>query len=136
MKKIASVFVAFMTLASVSLLAGPPAGGWHKEKTLSTIDDFTALEPGDQVAQVCNQCDTVSVTEIQSKDQAMAFCKEGATIDCPSCKKKATAKVRGPRPENQYRKVTYVDEHGEACMFMTKVSKNKPIDRVRSGPRP
>lgn len=127
MKKIASAFIALMALTSVSLLAGPPAGGWHKEKTLSTVDDFAALVPGDQVAQVCKKCDTVSVVEIQSKDQAMAFCKEGATIDCPSCKNVAKVVRTGP-PSKSSQKIQYVDDHGDACMFMAKLEPKAPAD--------
>lgn len=120
MKKIASAFIALMALTSVSLLAGPPAGGWDKGKTLSTVDDFAALAPGDQVAQVCKKCDTVSVVEIQSEDQAMTFCKEGATIDCPSCHNVAKAVRTGP-PSKSSQRIQYVDDHGDACMFMAKL---------------
>ncbi len=63
----------------------------------------------------------------------MEYCKDGAMLNCPSCKKKATVTVRGPRPENPRRTVTYVDEHGEACMFLAKVTDvgetHKSIDR-------
>ncbi|WP_269541635.1 hypothetical protein [Cerasicoccus fimbriatus] len=127
MKKIASVLVAFMTLASVTLLAGPPAGGWHKEKTLSTLDDFAALVPGDQVAQVCKKCDTVSVVDIQSKEQAMDFCEEGATIDCPSCGN-ASKVVRSAPPSRGLQKIKFVDDHGEACMFMAKLEPKTSSD--------
>ncbi len=127
MKKIASTFIAVMTLASVSLLAGPPAGGWYKEKTLSTAADFAALELGDQVAQVCKKCDSISVVEIQSKDQAMDFCKEGATIDCPSCGNVAKVVRTGP-PSQSPQKIEFVDEHGNACMFMAKLEPKSPAD--------
>lgn len=51
----------------------------------------------------------------------MAYCKEGEIVECPSCKKKVKVTFRGPRTESTRSVVRYVDDHGEACMFMTKV---------------
>ncbi|QYY36742.1 hypothetical protein [Ruficoccus sp. ZRK36] len=131
MKKIASTLIVFITLTSVSLLAGPTPGGWYKQKTLSTTEDFAALEPGDQVAQVCKKCDTVSMIEIESKSQAMALCKEGNTIDCPSCDNVAKVVRTGP-PSKSRQKIQFVDDHGDACMFMAKMEPKMPMGSSHS----
>ena len=121
MKHLRSAILATLAIGTASLvMAGPPPGGWTKQPSLSTVEDFASLKSGDQVAQVCKMCDSISVTEIESTEQAMQFCKEGASIDCPSCKNKA--KVVHSGPGNQKNKIVrFVDDHGEACMLMTKM---------------
>jgi len=57
----------------------------------------------------------------------MELCKEGATIDCPSCENKAKVVRTGP-PSKVRQKIQYVDDHGEACMFMAKLESKKPSD--------
>lgn len=133
MKKLFSA-IMFSILGIATLASAAPRGpSWTPQRTLANVEDFEALKPGDTVAQVCKVCDSVSLVEIETKAQAMEYCKDGAVLNCPSCKKKATVTVRGPRPENTRRTVTYVDEHGEACMFLAKVSEvgetHKSIDR-------
>jgi hypothetical protein len=133
MKKLFSAII-FSILAVATIASAAPRGpSFTPQRTLSTVEDFQALKVGDTVAQVCKVCDSVSTVEIKSKEQAMEYCKDGAMLNCPSCKKKATVTVRGPRPENPRRTVTYVDEHGEACMFLAKVTDvgetHKSIDR-------
>lgn len=63
----------------------------------------------------------------------MEHCEDGAVMNCPSCKKKVTTTFRDPRTNQSHRVVKYVDEHGEACMFMAKVGEvgdtHKSIDR-------
>lgn len=120
MKKVASILFTVLAFAGVSLMAGPAPGGWHKQKTLSTVADFAALQPGDQVAQVCKNTDTVSVIEIQSKEQAMKLCEDGAKFDCPSCKNTVNIVRTGP-PSKAKQKIQYVDDHGENCMYISKL---------------
>ena len=95
-------------------------------ETLRSEEQFKQLKPGDKIAYVCNQCKTVSEVTIKSVDQTMEFCKEGATLMCPSCKTKVKITTKGP-PKNQsiQREVTYTNEKGEECLFVVKVSEHK-----------
>ncbi|MGB0743253.1 MAG: hypothetical protein ACPGSB_01895 [Opitutales bacterium] len=133
MKKLFTALILSILGVSTLATAAPRGPSWTPQRTLGTVEDFQTLKVGDTVAQVCKVCDSVSTAEIKSKEQAMQYCKDGAVLNCPSCKKKATVTVRGPRPENPRRTVTYVDEHGKACMFLAKVSEigdtHKSIDR-------
>jgi hypothetical protein len=138
MKKLFSALILSILGISTLASAAPRGPSFTPQRTLSTVEDFQALKAGDMVAHVCKLCDSVSTVEIQSKEQAMQYCKDGAVLNCPSCRKKATVTVRGPRPENPRRTLAYVDEHGEACMFLAKVSEtsdtHKSIDRGSSTP--
>jgi len=121
MKKLFSILMLSVFGMAILATAAPRGPSWTPQRSLNTVEDFQALKSGDTVAQVCKMCDSVSMVEIKSTDQAMAYCQDGAIIGCPVCKSKAKVTVRGPRPENPRRSVTYVDEHGAACMFMAKV---------------
>ena len=138
MKKLMSVLILSALGMATLATAAPRGPSWTPQRSLSTVEDFQALKPGDTVAQVCKMCDSVSMVKIKSKEQAMAYCKEGAMIGCPSCKSKAKVTVRGPRPENPRRTVTYVCKNDEACMFMAKVDAvgetHKSIDRGADAP--
>jgi phage FluMu protein Com len=102
---------------ALSAHAGPGPQHWA---TLHNDSDFKQLKTGDKVAMVCNMCKTVSEVAIESEDQAMKLCKEGATVTCPSCK--MTAKVTMKRGRNDSpTQTTYVNDKGEDCMFIAKV---------------
>ncbi|MEO5715862.1 MAG: hypothetical protein ABIT37_20450 [Luteolibacter sp.] len=106
---------AFGALASFAQ-AGPGVGYW---KHLGKQPQFEQLKPGAKVAYVCNECKSVSEIPITSKEQAMGYCKEGATVTCPSCKK--TTKVVIKRERNAaptHTEVTYVDDKGKECAFI------------------
>lgn len=48
--------------------------------------------------------------------------KEGATIECPSCKEKIHVVAKGPpKNQSQARDITYVNDKGEECFFVAKV---------------
>lgn len=112
---------ATLGLFTLSAYAGPGPQHWQ---TLGSASDFKELKTGDKVAVVCNMCKTVSEVAIESEDQAMKMCKEGATMTCPSCK--MTAKVTMKRQRNDSpTQVTYVNEKGEDCMFVAKVAGTK-----------
>ncbi len=133
MKKLLSVILLSVIGVAAISTAAPRGQTWKPQRSLTSVEDFQSLKVGDTIAQVCKMCDTVSMIEIESKDQAMSYCKEGATVDCPSCKKKSKVTIRGPRTESSRTMVRYVDDHGEACMFMSKVGSvgesHKSIDR-------
>ena len=104
-------------------IAGPGLQYWQ---TLNKKAQFEQLKPGDKIVYVCNQCQTVTEKTIESTAEAMEHCKEGATIMCPSCKAKVTVVTKGP-PKNQMTsgEVTYVNEKGETCFFVAKVTDKK-----------
>ena len=112
--------IAFGALASTAN-AGPGLQYW---KSLGSKPESGQLKPGEPALYACNQCKTVSEIPITSKEQAMAYCKEGATVICPSCKK--TTKVVIKRERNapaSHTEVTYVNEKGEECAFFAKTAK-------------
>lgn len=91
-------------------------------ETIRAEAQFAQLKAGDKVAYVCSVCKTVSEIAVESHDHAMGFCKEGAVVTCPSCKK--TTKVVRKEKRNDppsYSQVIYVNEKGEECAFIAKV---------------
>lgn len=98
--------------------AGP---GPQYFKTLHSAAEFKELKAGDKVAVVCNMCKTVSEVSIESDEQAMKMCKEGATLTCPSCKMTTKVTMKLQRNDSPAQ-VTYVNDKGEDCMFVTKVA--------------
>jgi len=108
----AAAFGAFASFAQ----AGPGVGYW---KNLGQTAQFEKLKPGAKVAYVCNECKSVSEIPVASKEQAMGYCKEGATVTCPACKK--TSKVVIKRERNAaptHTEVTYVNDKGKECAFI------------------
>lgn len=103
--------------------AGPGPQFWETQRNEA---QFKQLKAGDKVAYVCNECKTVSEISIDSPAHAMGFCKEGATVTCPSCKK--TTKVVRKEKRNDlpsFSQVIYVNEKGEECAFIAKVADKK-----------
>ncbi len=119
--RIFGFFGLLLGLCFVSL-AAPASKQPHPATTLRTAEQFAQLKPGDKIAYVCKQCDSVQVQTIESKEQAMALCKEGEAVSCPSCQKKFKATFRGPRAKaGKPMEVSYVNEKGEECMFVAKL---------------
>lgn len=103
--------------------AGPGPQYWE---TQTKDAQFRALKAGDKIAYVCNVCKTVSEIPVASSEHAMELCKEGATVSCPSCKK--TSKVVRKEKRNDaptHTEVIYVNEKGEECAFIAKVTDKK-----------
>lgn len=108
--------------------AGPGIQHWE---TQNREAQFRALKAGEKVAYICNVCKTTSEVPIMSQAQAMALCKEGDTIVCPSCQK--TSKVVMKRNRNDpvsFTEVTYVNEKGEECAFIAKLAGS--LETIRS----
>lgn len=103
--------------------AGPGPQYWQ---TLRKPDDFKQLKAGDKIAYVCNQCQTVSEVTVDSPAHAMDLCKDGAEVSCPQCKQKVKVVTKGP-PKNPSieRQVSYVNDKGEACLFVAKLPEKK-----------
>lgn len=121
--KLTVLLLAGLLTGVTTVIAGPPTGTWQ---TLNKPSQFEKLKAGDNIAYVCNQCQTVTEVTVQSTAEAMEHCKEGATVTCPSCKAKVKVVVKGP-PKNPalVREVTYVNEKGEPCLFIAKVVEKK-----------
>ncbi len=95
-------------------------------QSLKTPAQFEQLKAGDKVAFVCNECKTVSEITIDSHDQAMDFCKDGATVSCPSCKMKTKVVVKRQRNDPPTRQeIVLVNDKGEECAFFLA----KPADK-------
>ena len=110
---LATTFVAF---------AVPPSKQTSPSTPLRTTEDFAQVKPGDKLALVCKECDTVTVRTIATTDEAMEFCKEGAEIACPSCKKSFKVVRHGPRSKGgTHPETQIVNERGEECLFVTKL---------------
>jgi len=57
----------------------------------------------------------------------MGLCEEGTTIDGPACKNKAKVIRSGP-PVRGKKKIKFVDDHAEACIFITKLESKETSD--------
>lgn len=112
---------AFVALASIAS-AGPGIQHW---KTLGKDADFKEMKPGQTVTYVCTECKTLTDMVVKSHDQAMGYCKEGATVTCPACKMQAKVvkKVRRNDPSTRT-EVTYVNKDGKECAFFA-----RPVDK-------
>jgi hypothetical protein len=72
---------------------------------------------------VCKVCDTVTVIDVTSKEEAMKLCTEGEMVECGSCDKKFKVVAHGPRGKGgQHTETRIVNDKGEECMFVTKLS--------------
>jgi len=125
MKTIAKLLLVAGLVAgtAVPVIAGPGPQYWE---TLRKQSQFEAVKPGDKIVYVCSQCQTVTEKTVATRDEVMDHCKEGATIQCPSCKATVRVVMKGP-PKNPsiVREVTYVNEKGEACFFVAKLTDKK-----------
>jgi DNA-directed RNA polymerase subunit RPC12/RpoP len=125
MKTIAKLILVAGLIAgtAVPVLAGPGPQYWE---TLRKQSQFETVKPGDKVAYVCNQCQTVTEQTVQSTAETMDHCKEGATLTCPSCKMSVKVVMKGP-PKNPMitREVSYVNDKGEECFFIAKLTDKK-----------
>ena len=103
--------------------AGPGPQQWQ---TLRGQQQFKQLKTGDKVAYVCNECKSVSELAVKSSEHAMELCKEGATVMCPSCTKKAKIVMKRQRNDPPtHSEVVYVNEKGEECAFVAKIAVNE-----------
>jgi len=103
--------------------AGPGSQYWQ---TLRSESQFKDLKVGDKIAYVCNECKTVTEVPITSHEQAMALCKDGATVLCPACKMKTKVVMKTARNDAPtHTEVTYTNAKGEECGFFTMVMEKK-----------
>src|SRR5665647_1691866 len=85
-----------LATAALGLLASFAYAGPSPQyfETLRHQSQFNQLKPGDKLVFVCNECKTVSEIPIVSTEQAMALCKEGTIVTCPSCKMKTKVTMK------------------------------------------
>lgn len=124
MKLLKQIFTAVLIFGTAAAaLAVPPSKRTSVSPALRTTEQFSQLKSGDKVAYVCKECDSVTVATIESKDDGMKLCKEGDKVDCPSCKKVFRVVRKGPPSKGTTQsEVRYVNEKGEECMFVVKLS--------------
>ena len=106
-------------------MAQPPGKGptFRKYKSLKSVDDFKSVKKGDKLAFVCLECHTVAELQVEAEEDAMAYCKDGAQVTCPGCKKSYKTVRHGPPGKGLlHRHVKYVNEAGEECAFVTSTS--------------
>lgn len=110
-------------LGAVFIASGEQASKtYHVTRTLRTPEEFQKLKAGDKIAYVCKECSTVSTKTVASADEAMALCKEGESVTCPSCNKIVKISRRGPRMNDRQRpEIRYVNDKGEECAFVVKL---------------
>ncbi len=115
---------AFLLGAAALAFAGPPPVPVNVHKAMSA-EQMEQLKAGDKIAYVCKECNSVSVQTIEKSVQAMALCKEGAVVTCPSCKKVFKVVRSGPpgKGSTPFTQVRYVNPKGEECMFIAKLDK-------------
>jgi hypothetical protein len=90
-------------------------------EALTTKAQFEQLRPGDRIVYLCQQCDSRRTVTIASVTEALEYCREGATLDCPGCKdemrvmlKEATGSS-GPSIN-----VHFVNKKGHECLIIAK----------------
>lgn len=108
----------FLLSLGTVLRAGPGPQYWE---SLRRPDQFNQLKAGDKVVYVCTECKTVSEIALESGEQAMSLCKEGANVSCPSCKMKTKVIMKRQRNDPPSKvEIVYVNEKGEECGFVAK----------------
>ena len=117
--------VALALATTVSAETPGKGGGTFKPgtyKRAETQEEIQKLKPGYHYALVCMECKSVTVKEVKDEKEVEALCHEGGTLHCDACKKKVTIKQSGPPGKGTTsKKVTYVNEKGEECMFVVPV---------------
>jgi hypothetical protein len=102
-------------------------GVWQRQQRITSTEEMEKLKTGDKVIMSCRKCDSVSMAEITSGENAKNMSKEGAAYECPSCKNVAKVSYTGP-VSKRHRVVKFVDKHGEECMTMSKVQDAESSD--------
>lgn len=123
MKIIRTLAIAALAIStSIFSFGAPPSQRVAPALPLRTSEDFAAVKTGDKLALVCKECDTISVYTATSPEEAMEYCKEGAEITCPSCKKTFKVVRRGPRSKSTTStEMRIMNEHGKECVFVAKL---------------
>ena len=115
--------LAGLVLAGASGAEAAPPGkkrpGWQTHRKLDQKRQIEDLKPGDKVAIVCKECETVTTATFSTKEEAMKWCQEGGMVMCESCEKERTVKFVGPPGK---KRIVYVNAKGDDCMFITKLS--------------
>lgn len=105
---------------AVAAFALPPAR--RAAPALRSAAAIEDVKTGDKLALVCKVCDTVTVLDVTSKEEAMKLCTEGAEVACGSCEKTFKVVAHGPRGKGgKHTETRIVNDKGEECMFVTKL---------------
>jgi hypothetical protein len=121
MKPVVLFTTGLLFATAATAFALPPAR--RTSQPLRSAAALSELKPGDKLALVCKVCDTVTVIDVTSKEEAMKLCTEGEMVECGSCDKKFKVVAHGPRGKGgQHTETRIVNDKGEECMFVTKLS--------------
>ncbi len=113
---------ALLLITSVAAFAIPPAHRSGPSPALRSAAAFEDVKAGDKLALVCKACDTVTVLDVTTKEEAMKLCTEGAELACGSCEKTFKVVAHGPRGKGgKHIETRIVNDKGEECMFVTKL---------------
>ncbi len=122
LKQLLNVSLVIMAL-SATALALPPGKGGRTSPALTKESDFKALKADEQVVLVCKTSNSITVIEVKDEQAALALCKDGAMVHCPTCKKeyKVTRGNPSGKGSPNRREVVIVNDKGEPCMFYAKL---------------
>jgi len=120
--KITRLLLAAGLLCGTALVAfGAPAG--KRWPPVRTAEAFARINPGEKIAYVCKECDTVTVATVDSQDAVMQLCKVGNTIECPACNQTYRIVRLGPPSKGRtISEIRYVNQEGKECLFIAQVS--------------
>jgi hypothetical protein len=121
MKPVKVILTTGILLATTAAaLALPPARS--TAPALRSATAFEDVKAGDKLALVCKECESVTVLDVTTKEDAMKLCTEGETVACGSCKKTFKVVAHGPRGKGgKHTETRIVNDKGEECMFVTKL---------------
>ncbi len=123
MKSLKYLLTTVLVFGTVlSALALPPSKRTAPAKALRSTEEFAQVNPGEKLALVCKQCNTVTIQTITTKEEAMELCKVGVEITCPSCNKTFKIVRHGPSGKGgTHVETRIVNDKGDECMFVTKL---------------
>ncbi|MBW7895443.1 MAG: hypothetical protein H3C27_10050 [Opitutaceae bacterium] len=115
------LLVAGLLSGTALAVSGAPASkSWPPVRT---AEEFARINPGEKIAYVCKECDSVTVATLDSKDAIMQLCKVGDMIECPACKQSYRIVRLGPPSKGRsISEIRYVNQEGKECMFIARVS--------------
>lgn len=121
MKPVALFTAGILFATAATAFAAPPAR--RTALPLRSAAALSEVKPGDKLALVCKTCDTVTVFDVTSTEEAMKLCTEGESVACGSCDKTFKVVAHGPRGKGgKHTETRIVNDKGEECMFVTKLS--------------
>lgn len=144
--KLTSVFLALVGLLAVGTTLSVAYSRGKTGEVVSSREHFAQLKSGDRILYLCRQCDSRREVMLDSVADAAERFKEGAVIICPGCKDKMRVAIGSrtdvrfvnetgggfmyvakapPKNQSLVREITYVNDKGEECFFIAKLTDKK-----------